>query len=126
MSGFASHAGPQPSAASGSSAPSSALDIVQAQGVNTWDNLLSPVAETSTTTLPEDSDLMNSPNFLLGVPNYSPELDTTSTPTDPLSWDRLRPTTVSVSDVRTSLQRLCLPRLKHSPLRLRPTPLRSL
>lgn len=102
MSGFTS--GSHQPAASQSSAPPSALDIVHAQGVNTWESLLSPVAETTSTALPDDSELINSPNFLLGVPTFSSDLEATAAAADSLSWDsalfsasRLRPSALAPS-----------------------------
>jgi hypothetical protein len=116
MSGFTHHTGPQQAAASQASAPPSALDLVQAQGVNTWETLLSPVAETSQTALSDDSELLNSQDFLLGVPTFSSEFEAASASADPLSWDLpafsaspLRPTAIAVSDVHTLEQRLSNP-----------------
>lgn len=132
MSGFAS--GSHQPAASQASAPPSALDIVHAQGVNTWESLLSPVAETTSTALPDDSELGNSPNFLLGVPTFSSELEATSAAADSLSWDsalfsasRLRPSALAVSDVHTVvLTSSALGSQLHNPHSPRPTSLHSL
>ncbi|PVG02466.1 hypothetical protein CPB86DRAFT_751124 [Serendipita vermifera] len=114
MPAFSAHTGS--ATASQSSAPPSALDIVQGQGVHSWDSLLSPMVE-ATSTLPQDDlELMDSPSFILGG---SPDFETTSASStalatatgvaEPFSWDisslsstQLRSSRPTVGDVHTA------------------------
>ncbi|CAG8553671.1 3973_t:CDS:2 [Acaulospora colombiana] len=114
MPAFSAHTGS--ATASQSSAPPSALDIVQGQGVHSWDSFLSPMVEASSTLPQDDSELMDSPSFILGG---SPDFETTSASSttlatatgvaEPFSWDisslsstHLRPSGPTVGDVHTA------------------------
>jgi hypothetical protein len=114
MPAFQAHTGS--ATASQSSAPPSALDIMQGQGIHNWDSLLSPMVEASSTLPQDDSELMDSPSFILGG---SPDFETTSASStalatatgvaEPFSWDisalsstHLRPSGPTVSDVHTA------------------------
>jgi hypothetical protein len=87
MSGFANHPASHQAGGAQPSAPSSTLDLVHSQSVSAWDSLLSPAVDSSVMSAHEDSDLINSPNFILGSQPFSSELDNTGSGSDAFSWD---------------------------------------
>jgi len=108
MSGFATHSASHQPAGSQQSAPPSALDIVNPQGVNAWDSLLSPAMDDTLISTHEDSDFIDSPSFILDAQPFSSELDSTGAGSEAFSWDtaslsvsHLRPTSLSIDDVHT-------------------------
>jgi hypothetical protein len=108
MSGFANHPASHQPGAPQSSAPPSALDIVHSQSISAWDSLLSPVVDGSAMSTHEDSDLINSPNFILDAQPFSSELDNAGAGSDAFSWDsasfsptHLRRPSLSMGDVHT-------------------------
>lgn len=100
MSNFGTSSKPAPTQRS---APSSALDIVSASGVDNWDLHLSSLAETTPSIAQEDPDLMDSPNFGLSIPSFSTTLDSDSLASEVFPWDSSNFSTNNLSSTDSAL-----------------------
>ena len=87
---------------SSASAPPSALDIVASQATN-WDALLSPMPDSLTSLPNDDSELINSPSFILGGSSgFGADFDPSAS--DGFTWDpahHLRSSVLGAPDLHT-------------------------